>query len=83
VAATPAACPAAVQARADRALQSLQQRQELEDAQLRSHPTGSYATMNGPVLRELDKRQQREQLVETLQREAANKQHCQLQGPDF
>jgi hypothetical protein len=72
-----------VQAKADRALQALEQRQQAEDTQLRSHPTASYATMNGPVLRELEKRQQRQLLADTLQREAGKQQHCQLQGPDF
>jgi hypothetical protein len=83
VAAPVAACPAAVQAKADRALQALEQRQQAEDTQLRSHPTASYATMNGPVLRELEKRQQRQLLADTLQLEAGKQQHCQLQGPDF
>jgi hypothetical protein len=83
VAAPPATCPAAVQAKAYRALQTLDQRQQVEDVQLRSHPTAGYATMNGPVLRELEKRKQSERLAETLQSEAAKQHHCQMQGPDF
>jgi hypothetical protein len=83
VAAPPAACPAAVQAKADRALQTLEKQQQSEDVQLRSHPTASYATMNGPVLRELEKRKQRERLAETLQSEAGKRHHCQLQGQAF
>jgi len=81
-AAEPAACPVAIQQKADQALQRLEQRQKAEDDQLRSHPTASYATMNGPVLRELEKRRQREQLAESLQAMAV-RQHCRLQGSDF
>ena len=82
-AAEPPACPQAVQRKADQALEALEQHQAVEDEQLRRHPTASYATMNGPVLRELEKRQQRERLVETLQQKAKKSDHCQLQGPDF
>jgi len=77
------ACPAQIQKEADQALNSLAQRQTREDGQLRSHPTASYATMNGPVLRELEKRQQREALAESLQARAGNQHNCRLQGPDF
>ena len=76
------ACPATIQRQADRALQTLEQRQQAEDQHLRAHPTASYATMNGPVLRELEKRRQREQLAEELQVKAA-RQHCRLQGADL
>ena len=82
-AAEPPACPQAVQLKADQALTALEQRQAAEDETLRSHPTASYATMNGPVLRELEKRQQREQSAQKLQEQAVKTHHCQLQGPDF
>ena len=78
VAATPPACGAAVQVQAMRSLASLEQRQQLEDEALRKHPTASYSTMNGPVLRELEKRKQREALVQQLQMEALRKDHCSL-----
>ena len=76
-------CPEAVQLKAKQALAALEQRQAAEDEALRSHPTASYATMNGPVLRELEKRQQREQSAQRLQEQASKTHHCQLQGPDF
>ncbi len=82
-AATLAACPAAVQTRADRALAELQQRQHKEDEPLRQAPSSSYATMNGPVIRELEKRKQQEQLVSKLKGDAARQHHCQLQGSAF
>lgn len=75
------ACPAAVQTQADRALANLEQRQQQQDTELRSHPTASYATMNGPVLRELEKRQQREALEASLQRQANQRHHCLLVLP--
>jgi len=78
VAATPPACGAAVQVQAMRSLASLEQRQQLEDEALRKHPTASYSTMNGPVLRELEKRKQREALAQQLQMEALRKDHCSL-----
>jgi len=53
-------------------------KQRAEDQALRAHPTASYATMNGPVVRELEKRQQREALEEQLQGDASKKHHCQL-----
>ena len=77
------ACPQAVQTKADQALAALERRQAAEDEALRSHPTASYATMNGPVLRELEKRQQREQSAQRLQEQASKTHHCQLKGPDF
>ena len=77
------ACPQVVQLKADQALAAVEQRQAAEDEALRRHPTASYATMNGPVLRELEKRQQRERLAETLQEQARNHHHCRLQGADF
>jgi len=82
-AATPAACPAAVQTKADQALSQLQQRQHKDDEALRQSPSSSYATMNGPVLRELEKRKQQEQLVSKLKGEAASQHHCQLKGSAF
>ncbi len=82
-AAEPPACLQAVQLKADQALTALDQRQAGEDEQLRRHPTASYATMNGPVLRELEKRQQRERLVQALQDQASKTHHCQLKGPEF
>ena len=78
VAATPPACGAAVQAQAMRSLARLEQRQQLEDEALRKHPTPSYSTMNGPVLRELEKRKQREGLVQKLQTGTLKKDHCSL-----
>jgi len=39
--------------------------------------------MNGPVIRELEKRKQREALMERLQTRANQQHHCRLQGPDF
>jgi hypothetical protein len=78
VAATPPVCGAAVQVQAMRSLTSLEQRQQLEDEALRKHPTASYSTMNGPVLRELEKRKQREALVQQLQLEALRMDHCSL-----
>jgi len=39
--------------------------------------------MNGPVIRELEKRKQREALMERLQTGANQQHHCRLQGPDF
>ena len=78
-----AACSQAVQVQADQALAALERRQAAEDEALRSHPTASYATMNGPVLRELEKRQQREQSAQRLQEQAGKSHHCQLQGADF
>ena len=75
------ACPAAVQSQANHALADLDQRQQQEDAQLRSHPTATYATMNGPVLRELEKRQQREALETSLERQASQRHHCKLVLP--
>ena len=77
------ACPQAVQTKADQALAALERRQAAEDEALRSHPTASYATMNGPVLRELEKRQQREQSAQRLQEQASKTHHCQLKGPEF
>ena len=77
------ACPQTVQTKAEQALAALEQRQAAEDEALRSHPTASYATMNGPVLRELEKRQQREQSAQRLQEQANKSHHCQLQGADF
>lgn len=74
-------CPAAVQTQADRALANLEQRQQQEDTALRAHPTASYATMNGPVLRELEKRQQQETLKTSLQRQANQRHHCLLVLP--
>ncbi len=82
-AATLAACPAAVQTTADRALAELQQRQHKQDEALRQAPTSSYATMNGPVIRELEKRKQQEQLVTRLQGDAARQHHCLLKGSAF
>jgi hypothetical protein len=37
--------------------------------------------MNGPVLRELEKRQQREALETFLERQASQRHHCQLVLP--
>ncbi len=82
-AATLAACPTAVQAKADQALSKLQQRQHKEDEALRQAPTSSYATMNGPVIRELEKRKQQGQLAGKLKGDAARQHHCQLQGSAF
>ncbi len=82
-AASLAACPAAVQTKADRALADLQQRQHKEDEALRQSPSSSYATMNGPVIRELEKRKQQEQLVTKLKGHAATQKHCQLKGSAF
>jgi len=81
VGAAPAGCPAAVQSRADGALTTLDKRQKAEDEQLRAHPTASYGTMNGPVLREMEKRQQRETLEDQLQANATKERHCLLQFP--
>jgi hypothetical protein len=67
-----------VQAQAMRSLAGLDQRQHVEDEALRKHPGPSYSTMNGPVLRELEKRQQREALVQQLQDGASRQQHCTL-----
>jgi hypothetical protein len=39
--------------------------------------------MNGPVIRELEKRKQREVLIERLQTRTNQQHHCRLQGPDF
>ena len=72
------ACSQAVQRKADQALAALEQRQAADDEALRRQPTASYATMNGPVLRELEKRKQREALEEELQRQASKANHCQL-----
>jgi len=54
-----------------------------EDQALRRQPSSSYATMNGPVIRELEKRKQREALMERLQTRANQQHHCRLQEPDF
>ncbi len=78
LASAPPACGSAVQLRANQSLASLEQRQQVEDQALRNHPTASYSTMNGPVLRELEKRHQREALVQQLQAEALKKNHCSL-----
>ncbi len=78
LASTPPPCGNAVQIHAKRSLASLEQRQQIEDEALRNHPTSSYSTMNGPVLRELEKRHQREALVQQLQSEALRKEQCGL-----
>jgi hypothetical protein len=72
------ACPASLQSQANQALIRLDKKQRAEDQELRAHPTSSYATMNGPVVRELEKRQQKEALEEQLQGGAFKKYHCQL-----
>jgi hypothetical protein len=72
------ACPASLQSQANQALIKLDKKQRVEDQELRAHPTSSYATMNGPVVCELEKRQQREALEEQLQGSASKKYHCQL-----
>ena len=64
------------------ALAALEQRQQTADAQRRSHPTATDMTMNGPVLRELEKRHEREALVDTLTATAAKQQHCALNVPE-
>ena len=76
------ACSAAVQHKAEQALAALEQRQQAADAQRRSHPTATDMTMNGPVLRELEKRHEREALVDTLTAKAAKQQHCALNVPE-
>jgi hypothetical protein len=76
-------CPAAVQNPANTSLSALSHQQDKDDQELRSHPSGSYATMNGPVIRELEKRKQREALIERLQTRANHDHHCRLQGADF
>jgi hypothetical protein len=76
-------CPAALQSQAHTSLESLNQQQAKEDQELRRQPSSNYATMNGPVIRELEKRQQREALSERLQTSANQQHHCRLQGADF
>jgi hypothetical protein len=76
-------CPKAIQSQANTSLGTLSQQQDKEDQELRRQPSSSYATMNGPVIRELEKRKQREALVERLQTRANQGHHCRLQGPDF
>jgi len=76
-------CPAALQSQANTSLESLNQQQAKEDQALRRQPSSSYATMNGPVIRELEKRKQREALMERLQTRANQQHQCRLQGPDF
>ena len=46
-------CPAALQSQAHTSLESLNQQQAKEDQELRRQPSSNYATMNGPVIREL------------------------------
>ena len=75
-------CSAAVQHKAEQALGALEQQQLAADAQRRSHPTATDTTMNGPVLRELEKRHEREALVASLTAKAAKQQHCALSLPE-
>ncbi len=78
LASSPTPCGDALQSHAIKSLAALEQRQHVEDEALRNHPTASYSTMNGPVLRELEKRQQREALAKRLQEEALHQHHCSL-----
>ena len=76
------ACSAADQHKAEQALRTLEQQQQAADVQRRSHPTTTDTTMNGPVLRELEKRHEREALIDTLTAKAAKQQHCALSLPE-
>lgn len=63
-------------------LSALEHKQQAEDLQRQRHPSASDTTMNGPVLRELEKRHERERLIVSLKARAAKQLHCDLSVPE-